>query len=126
MLAALPAALGDLDLSTIVTLAAFAGLLGGAYAFFTVSKNRGLLELYKAEAEAEKRRGDRIEGEAKQLKERVAALEGANAVLAQQVSGSDAVRDLKEALQQQHVEQMGVLTALLHNLADRFGGPSDG
>lgn len=107
-----------INAGTVLAVIGLAAAFGAAYVYATGSKAKGLIELYKAEMEAQKARGDRIEDECKRTTERVAALEAANGILAQTVSGTVAVRELEATVKTQHAEMMGLFTSFLHRQAE--------
>lgn len=102
-----------IDFKTVLTVVALVASFGAAYVYFAGSKSKGLIDLYKAEMEAQKSRADRIESECAQIREKVAALESANQVLAHTISGTAAVKELEQTVKLQHMEMMGLFTSFL-------------
>jgi hypothetical protein len=115
--------------SVVGTLLGLLGLLGGGYAWFTYSKGKALKDLWEEEAKAEKARGDRLEKSNDELTQRVVAVEAANKVLSDQVSGRSAVEALRADLDvwrhelvTQHGETNSLLTSWLRHLIEKDTG----
>lgn len=120
-----------LVLSVLGTLLGLAGLLGGGYAWFTYSKGKALIDLWEEEARAQKERGDRLDKDCAENKQRLSAAEAAVKVLSEQVSGRQAIEQLRADLggwrreiNEQHAETHTLLTSWLRHLIEKDqGGP---
>lgn len=88
------------------------GLLGVAYAVFRTNVVSRTLELYRAENEALGKALARREEEARRMAERLEAVEAANRVLRETVTGEAAVKALEQEVRQTHNVQLELLRSI--------------
>lgn len=95
--------------ATILGLVLLLGAVAAAVVYVRASAAREATSLWKAEAEAQKARADRLEADFLSLTRRVERLEHENARLGELASGAAAVTALREHLDRQHAETLALL-----------------
>lgn len=117
-------------LTAVATIIGLAGLAGAAIAWGRVNLAKTTLDLYKADNEALHSRIDTLEAEKVTLQHdvaesagKLATLESANRVLADQVTGASAVAKLTEVLGGQHRELVDMIRLLGVELTKRTTDP---
>lgn len=114
--------------TAVATVLGLAGLAGAAIAWGRVQLAKTTLDLYKADNEALRSRIDTLEGEKVELQHgvaeasgKIATLESANKVLADQVTGASAVAKLGETIGSQHRQVVDMIRLLGVELTKRGG-----
>lgn len=115
-------------LTAVATVLGLAGLAGAALAWGRVNLAKTTLDLYKSDNEALRSRIETLEAEKvtgqhdlAECKGRVATLESANRVLADQVTGASAVAKLGDTITAHHREVVDLLRLLGVELKKRDG-----
>ncbi|WP_043466527.1 hypothetical protein [Kitasatospora sp. MBT66] len=98
--------------NTALSIAGLAIGLGIAFIRFRSETDNESARLWRENAEAEKARGDRLEGTIRDLTARVERLETENGLLRSLVTGERAIQDLSVTVTTYHREAMAALSAL--------------
>lgn len=115
-------------LTAVATVLGIAGLAGAALAWGRVNLAKTTLDLYKSDNEALRSRIETLEAEkvtsqheVAECKGKIASLEAANRVLADQVTGASAVAKLTDLITSHHREAMDLLRLFGVELKKREG-----
>lgn len=117
-------------LTAVAAVLGLAGLAGAAVAWGRVNLAKTTLDLYKADNDALRGRIETLESEKVQLQHgnaecagKIATLESANRVLADQVTGASAVAKLTDTIGSQHREVVDLLRLLGVEISKRATDP---
>lgn len=113
------------NVANFVTLAvgviALAAILGSALVWVRVNMAKTTIEIYKGENEALRTRQTSLESEVAACNGKIATLELANRVLADQVTGASAVAKLESTISAHHREVVDLFRHLGAELERRWG-----